>query len=211
MADTNELERLAATALAEALCDDPFYAAITVDFEADEAARRAVLAEYCRYSLREGYHIGAVVILDDDPHGGAIWTLPQPSEVVQQAAAVKRAAFASLLGPRGFDNYRAILAFMESAAHVVTPAHIWYLSILGVAPQRQGRGLGRALLEPTLRHADQSGSRCFLETFSSAALRFYRRFGFSEVAEHWEPTIRARYWIMLREPQGSLLAPRRNY
>jgi ribosomal protein S18 acetylase RimI-like enzyme len=154
--------------------------------------------------LREGHHIGEVVILDDDPHGAAIWNLPQPSEVAQQAAAAKHAAFASLLGPRGFDNYRAILAFMEPAAHAGIPVDAWYLSILGVTPQQQGQGLGRALLEPTLRHADQTGSRCFLETFSSAALRFYRRFGFSEVAEHLEPTTSARYWIMLREPQVNL-------
>lgn len=211
MTDASDVEQWVATALAEALRGDPFYAAITIDFEADEARRRAVLAEYCRYSLREGHHIGAVVILDDDPHGGAIWTLPQPLEVTQQAAAAKHAAFASLLGPRGFDNYRAILAFMEPAARAVIPMDAWYLSILGVAPHRQGQGLGRALLEPTLRQADQSGSRCFLETFSRAALRFYRRFGFSEVAEHLEPMTNARYWIMLREAQGNLLAPTRSY
>ncbi|CAG0936123.1 hypothetical protein TFLX_04989 [Thermoflexales bacterium] len=202
MTNTNVLEQTVVTALAEALCDDPFYAAITVDFEADEAARRAVLTEYCRYSLREGRHLGAVVILNDDPHGGAIWTLPQAPEVVQQAAAAKHAAFAALLGPRGFDNYRAILAFMEPAAHAVIPAHTWYLSILGVAPHRQGQGLGRALLEPTLRHADQNGSGCFLETFSRATLSFYRRFGFNAVAAHLEPTIGAHYWIMLREPHS---------
>lgn len=211
MTDANEVERLAALALAEALRDDPFYAAITVDFEADEAARRAVLMEYCRYSLREGDQIGMVVILADDPHGGAIWILPQPLEVAQQAAAAKHAAFASLLGPRGFNNYRAILAFMEPAAHTVIPSDTWYLSILGVAPHRQGQGLGRSLLEPTLRRADQSGSRCFLETFSSATLRFYRRLGFNAVAEHLEPTTGARYWIMLREPQFNSLASTRSY
>jgi GNAT superfamily N-acetyltransferase len=156
--------------------------------------------EYCQYSLREGYQIGTVVILKEDPHGGAIWILPQPPEVAQRASAAKHAAFATLLGPRGFDNYRAILAFMEPAAQAVIPAHTWYLSILGVTPRRQGQGLGRALLEPTLHHADQRGSRCFLETFSRAALSFYRRFGFSEVSEHLEPTTSARYWIMLREP-----------
>ena len=201
MAHANERERLAAMALAEPLRDDPFYAAIAIDFEADEAARRAVLTAYCRYSLREGHHIGAVIILNDDPHGAAIWNLPQPHDVAEQAMQAKHTAFAALLGPRGFDHYRAILAFMEPSAQAVIPARSWYLSILGVAPHRQGQGLGRALLEPTLRHADQRGSRCFLETFSRAALSFYRRFGFSEVAEHWEPTTGARYWIMLRKPQ----------
>jgi GNAT superfamily N-acetyltransferase len=201
MIDRDEYDKLAAAALAEALRDDLFYAAITVDFEPDEATRDAVLTEYCRYSLREGRQIGAVVILDDDPHGAAIWNLPQPHDVAEQALLAKHTAFADLLGPRGFDNYRAILSFMEPTAQAVIPAHAWYLSILGVAPRRQGQGLGRALLAPTLRHADQRGTHCFLETFNSASRRFYHRLGFSEVAEHLEPRTSARYWIMLRQPQ----------
>jgi ribosomal protein S18 acetylase RimI-like enzyme len=201
VADEHGVEQLAAAVLAEALVDDPFYAAITIDFETDDVARRAALMGYFLYSLREGYRTGAVVIPAGDPFGAAIWTLPQQPDVAQQAAAAKHAAFAALLGPRGFDNYRAILAFMGPAAQAVIPAHTWYLSILGVAPHRQGRGLGRALLEPTLRRADQTGSCCFLETFNSATLGFYRRLGFAEVAEQPEPTTGARYWIMLREPQ----------
>jgi ribosomal protein S18 acetylase RimI-like enzyme len=191
-------EQAITTVLTEALLADPFYAAITIDLEADEVARRRVLTEYFRYSLREGHQIGAVVMPDGDPYGAAIWVLPQPFDAAQQAAEAKHAAFAALLGPRGLANYHAILAFMEPAAQAVIPAPSWYLSILGVAPQRQGQGLGRALLEPTLRAADRTGAGCFLETFNPASLRFYRRLGFTEVAEHLEPTTQARYWIMLR-------------
>jgi ribosomal protein S18 acetylase RimI-like enzyme len=193
----DEIERLAVMALAEALIADPFYAAVTIDHEADETARRGVLAEYCRYSLLEGYQIGMVTL---DSFGAAVWNLPQPSDVAEQVLRAKHAAFESLLGARGFDAYRAIIDFMEPTAHSVVPEGSWYLSILGVAPQRQGQGLGRTLLEPTLHDADRSGARCFLETFNGAALRFYRRLGFDEVAEHLEPTTRARYWIMVREP-----------
>jgi ribosomal protein S18 acetylase RimI-like enzyme len=201
VADEHDVEQLAAAVLAEALYDDPFYAAVTTDFETDEVARRAALTEYFLYSLREGYRTGVVVMPDGDPYGAAIWALPQLPNVAQQVAAAKHAAFAAVLGPLGFGNYRAILAFMESAAQAAIPAHAWYLSILGVAPHRQGRGLGRALLGPTLRRADQTGTPCFLETFNSATLGFYRRLGFAEVAEQIEPTTGARYWIMLREPQ----------
>ena len=201
MIDRDEHDRLAATALAEALRDDPFYAAITVDFETDETARHAALTEYCRYSLREGRQIGTVIILDENPHGAAIWNLPQPHDVAEQAMQAKQAAFAALLSPRGFDNYRAILSFMEPTAQAVIPANTWYLSILGVAPQRQSQGLGRSLLAPTLRQADQNSSSCFLETYNSASRAFYRRLGFNEVAEHLEPTTGARYWIMLRQPR----------
>ncbi len=197
-ANREEVERLAALALADALIADPFYAAITVDFAADDVARRKVLAEYCHYSLREGYQIGKVVMPADAPSGAAIWNLPQPHDVAEQALQAKHSAFAALLGSHGFGHYRAILEFMEPAAKTVVPPDAWYLSILGVAPQSQGRGLGRVLLEPTLREADQIGARCFLETFNAATLPFYRRLGFEAVADHWEPTTQARYWIMVR-------------
>ncbi|MFN8595302.1 MAG: GNAT family N-acetyltransferase [Anaerolineae bacterium] len=169
MANEPEVERKVAAALADALIADPFYAAITIDFAGDEIRRRAVLAVYCRYSLLEGYHIGKVVVPDGEPYGAAIWTLPQPPDVAERARQAKHSAFAALLGPRGLANYRAILDFMEPAAQAVIAPDTWYLSILGVTPQRQGRGLGRALLTPTLREADRAEARCFLETFNAVA------------------------------------------
>lgn len=196
--DQIEIERRVATALADALIGDPFYAAITIDFAADEIRRRAVLAVYCRYSLQEGYHIGKTVIAKDAA-GAAIWNLPQPPDVAERALQAKQSAFEVLLGPRGFEAYRAILNFMEPAAQAVIPPDTWYLSILGVAPQKQGRGVGRTLLAPTLREADQVGARCFLETFNAARLPFYRRLGFEAVADHIEPTTERQYWIMVRE------------
>ncbi len=195
--NSDRIERAAALILADALLDDPFYAAITVDFDGDAVARRAVLTDYFHYSLREGYTLGAVKI---ETCGAAIWTLPQPSAVAQSAATAKDEALATLLGPRGFDNYRSIIDFMEPTAHTVVPEGSWYLSILGVAPSQQGRGLGRVLLEPTLHQADSAHVPCFLETYNAASLRFYNRLGFKAAADHLEPTTQARYWVMVREP-----------
>lgn len=200
MTDQNDIERLASAILAEALIEDPFYAAITLDLEDDAVARRMVLADYFHYSLREGYQIGTVTL---EAHGAAIWTLPQPIEVAESAAQAKHDAFAALLGPRGLAHYRSIIGFMEPTAHTVVPEGTWYLSILGVAPSQQGRGLGRALLEPTLQQADAAVVPCFLETYNAASLRFYSRLGFAAVADHIEPTTQARYWIMVREPQAA--------
>lgn len=200
MTDQSKIERLASAVLADALIADPFYAAISVDFEGNVVARRTALINYFHYSLREGYEIGVVNI---EPHGAAIWTLPQPIEVAQSAAKAKQEAFTNLLGARGLANYRSIIDFMEPTAHVVVPEGSWYLSILGVSPSQQGRGLGRALLEPTLHQADAARVPCFLETYNAASLRFYERLGFKAVADHVEPTTRARYWIMVREPQSN--------
>lgn len=198
MTDQNEIERAASAILTDALIADPFYAAISVDFEGNVMARRAVLIDYFAYSLREGYEIGAVTI---EAHGAAIWTLPQSIEVATSAAKAKDAAFTTVLGARGLANYRSIIDFMEPTAHTVVPEGSWYLSILGVAPAQQGRGVGRALLAPTLHQADAIQAACFLETYNAASLRFYERLGFKTIADHLEPTTQARYWIMVREPQ----------
>ncbi|MBP7686951.1 MAG: GNAT family N-acetyltransferase [Thermoflexales bacterium] len=198
MTDQCKIERLASAVLADALIADPFYAAISVDFEGDIVARRAALIDYFHYSLREGYEIGVVTL---EAQGAAIWTVPQSTEVTQSAAKAKLTAFATVLGPRGLAHYRAIIDFMEPTAHAVVPEGSWYLSILGVAPSQQGRGLGRAMLEPTLHQADAAQVPCFLETYNAASLRFYNRLGFKAVADHLEPTTQTRYWIMIRAPQ----------
>ncbi len=190
------IERAAAI-LTDALIADPFYAAISVDFEGDAVARRAVLTDYFHYSLREGYEIGAVTL---ETHGAAIWTLPQSNKVATFAAKAKDAAFATVLGSRGLAHYRSIIDFMEPTAHTIMPEGSWYLSILGVSPSQQGRGLGRVLLASTLHQADAAHVPCFLETYNAASLRFYNRLGFKAAADHLEPTTQARYWIMVREP-----------
>lgn len=194
---SSHLDRLAAEALTSALFDDPFYATITLG----SSDPREALTRYFEYSLREGRQLGTVVVPIGDLVGAAIWTLPQPIAVARAAHAAKQAAFRAVLGPRGFDAYRAIIDFMEPTAQTVVPEGSWYLSILGVSPAQQGRGLGRALLAPTLAQADAAQVPCFLETYNAASLRFYNRLGFKAVADHLEPTTQARYWIMVREPR----------
>lgn len=80
------------------------------------------------------------------------------------------------------------------------PAESWYLSILGVSPERQGQGVGAALLQPTLAEADARGVPCYLETFGEHTLGFYRRVGFVPAASFVEPLTNARYWVLCRQP-----------
>jgi ribosomal protein S18 acetylase RimI-like enzyme len=55
----------------------------------------------------------------------------------------------------------------------------WYLVVLGVRPDAQGRGVGRALVEAGLGLVDADGAECYLETSDPANVVFYERFGFS--------------------------------
>lgn len=189
----------AAGSLACALLDDPFYRSITIGCGDDAAARVACLTRYFRLSIEEGYQIGHVETVGDD--GAAIWTLPGDEAILAAARTRKLARFADLLGTEGFSNYRRIVRSMEANLPDAIDPSAWYLSILGVAPQRRGGGLGTRLLMPSLAEADATRVPCFLETFNPSSLPLYERLGFQPSRPIVEPLTGAPYWVMVRAPQ----------
>ena len=195
---------LSTPALADALIVDPFYLAISVDFEHDMPRRKAVLAAYFGYSMGEAARTGRCLVPEDPALGAAAWLLPRADEVDATESAAKSAFLADTLGPRGLANYHRVVDFMSARAPAVVPAGAWYLSILGIAPAAQGRGIGARLLAPTLAEADAAGVPCFLETFTPPSVGFYERLGFRSAAAHHEPVSGAQYLIMCRPPSQPL-------
>ncbi len=84
-------------ALAASLIDDPFYQAVTIDFEHDAAARLAVLAHYLDCAVREAQRGGLCHTLDDPRLGMAIWTLPRPAQIEAADARAKSDHLQSVL------------------------------------------------------------------------------------------------------------------
>jgi len=76
----------------------------------------------------------------------------------------------------------------------------WYLSMIGVDPARQGRGLGSALLKHTLAMIDAEGVLAYLESSSPKNISLYERHGF-EVLGHIAPADFPGLTPMLRKPQ----------
>jgi GNAT superfamily N-acetyltransferase len=72
-------------------------------------------------------------------------------------------------------------------------------------PQRRGRGIGRQLLQLLLELADQTGLRCYLDTYNESILPFYASNGFRVAAlgraSPNSPTI----WGMLRDRARDIL------
>ena len=185
-------------ALAAALIGDPFYRAITVD--SDPEARLSVLLRYFDYSLQEADRTGRCTVHEDPTLGAAAWLLPRTKETEGAEASAKAAYLSALLGPRGWENYRRIIEFMSHRSEQLVPADAWYLTIVGVHPGAQGRGIGARLLQPTLAEASAVGAYAYLETFTPKNLAFYERLGFSSVATFLEPVTGAEYLIMQRPP-----------
>ncbi len=80
------------------------------------------------------------------------------------------------------ELHPATIPGVERLDHALTPTwpdgpH-WYLGVLATHPDRQGRGLGSAVLVPGLAEADAAGLASYLVTATEANVAFYARHGF---------------------------------
>ncbi|MDD7908328.1 GNAT family N-acetyltransferase [Pseudovibrio exalbescens] len=177
---------------------DPFYCAI-VRSAKDEAERTAILSNYFTIPLSSKDPETLCVV--EGSNGAAIWKKPALFEGTTHVKEAFQKNLYATLGNDGAATYTAISKAMYERVPA-TLSRAWYLSILAVKPEAQGRGMAARLLQPTLASADQQNRLCYLETFNSKSLPFYRRMGFNHATECYEPLLGRTYWIMWREPQA---------
>ncbi|MFF4776010.1 GNAT family N-acetyltransferase [Microtetraspora fusca] len=126
----------------------------------------------------------------------SVWTTPE-STGIGEVFVELAPAFAELSGDRA-----PFAASAEAALAPYRPAEpVWFLGTVGVDPDHQGKGLGRAVIEPGIRAAEEAGVPAFLETSTEANVAFYRRLGFEVTAEVDLPDGGPRTWAMIRRPR----------
>ncbi len=72
--------------------------------------------------------------------------------------------------------------------------------MVGVEPERQGRGVGSALLREVLTQCDAEGLPAYLESSNERNLTLYRRHGFEVIEELRLGRSGPLLWLMWREP-----------
>jgi GNAT superfamily N-acetyltransferase len=77
-----------------------------------------------------------------------------------------------------------------------------YLWMIGVAPERQGEGLGTALIASVLDRCDREGLPAYLEASSARSLGLYERLGFELVDRPLDLPDGPQMWPMWREPRS---------
>jgi GNAT superfamily N-acetyltransferase len=134
----------------------------------------------------------------DDRAGGAIWMLPGRWRVtVAQLGRLMRwsGPGISWRGPLVMWGLAGVDRRHPHDSHL-------YLAVLGVDPDRQGAGIGSALLAPALELCDREGLPAYLETGKERNIAFYARHGF-RVTERVMLPAGPPVWLMRREPSGS--------
>lgn len=185
-------------ALYYALKEDAFYITMERSVPDTESSKEALL-RYLDYSMVEGKKYGELFIPNKHDYGVSVWSKPLSCELQAQRAEEKKCFLFNYMGQESLRIYEDVVGIMSKNAAPVIDKNSWYLSIVGVLPEFQGKGLGSKLVSGVLEKSDMLEIPTYLETFTPRNITFYERLGYQVVGSFHEPTIQANYWLMARK------------
>lgn len=198
-----EQRAAAADALAAAFQMDPSWSMVV----RDPGTRRSVLTTALSALTADAArrHTLLVALVDGNVVGAAVAWMPgyhpspfrTPQYVLAAATIVRDAGVATVPLWR---RWRA----MRTADPTGEPH--WHLAVLGVRPDAQHRGIGRALLEAFLKRVEDAGGAAYLETSRPELVAWYAAAGFG-VRERLTLPGGATTWTMWRAPTSAHTGP----
>jgi ribosomal protein S18 acetylase RimI-like enzyme len=151
-------------------------------------------------ALSQAVGYGEVYATSPAMEGIAIWLPSELPDITFWGAL--RSGGLSLLFRGGWEFMRKMKQdgdFIKSLRQRLAPTPHWYLAVLGVAPEFQGKGCASRLLRPMLARLDAEKLPAYLETSKEDYVPLYRHFGFRVVQEAVLPGSGAKMWAMLRK------------
>ncbi|SDY99799.1 Acetyltransferase (GNAT) family protein [Micromonospora pattaloongensis] len=185
-ADTDVITAL----LAEAFLTGPVADWLVPDPRRRRDAYLAFFRQEVERALRGGY-----VHLATDQSAVALWQLRMrpPAESAERPERLPGAC-------APFADRFAALAAAFADHHPTVPHH--YLAYLAVAPPRQNRGVGAALLRHQHAALDRAGIPAYLEASNGDNRRLYLRHGYRSAAPFHLPFDGPPLWPMWRDPRA---------
>ncbi|MBL1291254.1 GNAT family N-acetyltransferase [Streptomyces sp. NPDC057067] len=178
--------------LEEAFHHDPVSSWVFPDEDHRRAVHGKFLGVFADVTLEEGR-----IDLLEDGTAAALWlSVPAgvPDEEDDTPALMRETA-----DP---DNERAeLVGRLTGAVHPHDRAHE-YLLMIGVSPERQGEGIGEALMRGVLERCDREGTPAYLEASSERSRGLYERLGFAFMGRTVDLPQGPPMWPMWREPRA---------
>jgi len=190
-------ESRAVSVLAAAFRDNPLNRAV---IRSDDPDRRLRSNEYGMRSLipTARVHGRVLVARDGGELSGALVASPPGRFPLPSPGIVSRLRVVIGQGWSVATRWGDVFVALE-ALHPREPH--WYLGTLGVAPDKQRRGLGLALLREWLQGVDRDGVGAYLETDTERNVGFYGTVGFELEGEI--EVLGAPIWRMRRLPAAT--------
>jgi ribosomal protein S18 acetylase RimI-like enzyme len=177
-----------ATTLAAAFYDDPVFRW----FSPDDRRRRAMLPGFFDVFV-EAFMRHGETYTADHVAGAALWAAPGIDPLNAGPAFGERLEqIVGVDAPRLFE----IVEMLEAQT---PPERHYHLQFLAVHPERQGAGLGGALMAPILARCDRDAVPAYLEATSDRNRALYERHGFRAQGDIPLPDGPA-LWRMWRDP-----------
>jgi ribosomal protein S18 acetylase RimI-like enzyme len=189
-ASLDERAQLSAT-LAGALATDPVFSWLLPGRRRRDRRLRRLFELELEHWV---FPVGGRALTTDDFRGANVELPPRGSTMTMQFGGAL-----GLVGVFGMRLRRAgrLQSFFDRN-HPQEPHY--YIRTLGVAPRFQGRGLGTALLRPTLDRCDREGVAAYLEASTERSASLYARLGFVHLGELRVPNGGPPFWPMRRPP-----------
>jgi GNAT superfamily N-acetyltransferase len=189
----DEVPRVA-RALARAFEDDPVMSWIF----RDDSERLTRLERAFGLFLRRIWMLQRECYAVDRLFGAALWLPPDKWHL---GVADQVRLLPSMIAVTGRNLPRLFTVLNTIEKKHPKPAH-YYLAVLGVEPEAQGRGFGGALMQPVLTRCDRERIPAYLESSKRRNVVLYERHGFRVVEELKLPKDGPPIWRMWRDPAG---------
>lgn len=165
---------------------------------------RAMLSFYTQVAkklyLSQGF--GHVM---EDASGGTLWLPPGVKKEIPLLNSFDIAF--SMLRNSGLKSIARGMAIDKVLANKKPKQPHYFLFAIGTRPDRQGEGVGGALMRAGLESVDLENMPAYLESSKEANVPFYRKFGFEVIEKVVPGNGCPPLWLMWRKPVANSQIP----